>query len=111
MSNYSIIKEAELIYKEKNMLHSFLFYLFLGFFGCHRFYLDQFKEGIFIFILFFVSLFTLDILWFFFGIYLMLEGFHLHNRVIKYNKEKLENRKIFIKKSLADKKGLKSIQK
>lgn len=106
MFNNPIIKESELVYKEKNMLYSFLFYLFLGFFGGHRFYLNQFKEGVFIFILFFISLLTYDVLWFFFGIYLMLEGFHLHKRVIKYNQEKIENRKEFIEKNLIENNGL-----
>lgn len=87
--------EANMLFKEKNMIIAYALWWFLGLFGAHRFYNGRTGSGIAMLLISFVGIFTLIPL-FITGIWWLVDAFLVHGWVNTYNDEQSVKRIAFL---------------
>tara|TARA_Y100000588_G_scaffold210270_1_gene224198 strand:- start:31366 stop:31713 length:348 start_codon:yes stop_codon:yes gene_type:complete len=85
MSNEIQRMEADLMFKEKNMIVSFLLWFFLGFFGAHRFFLGKTKSAIGMIVLFLLGLVSAGILMPVLWIWWAIDGYFTYKYTNDHN--------------------------
>lgn len=97
--NFEIKKmEADLIYKEKNIILAYALWLFGSAFGLHRFYLGSPVKALIMLLLYWVGIFTTPFLIGFpllaiFGIWWLADGYFV-NKLVNEHNEKTTMKKI-----------------
>ncbi len=79
--------EAELLFKEKNMLVGYLLWLFLAGFGAHRFYLGRMKSAIGMIVLFFAGILTGGVLLIPFYLWVLADAYFVYKFTTEHNDE------------------------